>query len=471
LPIAKEREKEIKAEILSGTLWQERLKKQLEECSRNRRRASATATSAEGGTSCQGHTASRRTADEDDANTDDWQAELLHNVNEDTFEKLDGIAADLDEMATRERWLFCRSCKAWHTVPCSKTSSKFLMLSILGLLLQTRLINAADMQGKGDYSIADSHGVAVYEHRYDAVLDASTSIIVIEMPFLRLRVKMGKLKTEMGKASKEYNQERELYAGLQEELKRFETMLSSTVDLFTVKDERKARTLAEWLGGLLGLYNTVKVKQIETKEDSTRDAFKTALVHLNAMDLHEKEEEKSIGEVIEKLEATRKLMFRGSRARQAKNSWHKVREQVQAFIKVGDRAGCDSIIEMHEAESFRIPESFKVIPMGSPHSPAAIHRQQLAQIHSKNEHSATSLPVCHPMYVASNQRLQDLRAGRALRGGEDLHSGSALGGEGLENPLYPDVGQEFATEEVPNAPGRAESKESGSYVNQPPGRP
>jgi hypothetical protein len=97
-------------------------------------------------------------------------------------------------------------------------------------------------------------------------------------------------------------------------------MLSSTVELFTVKDERKARTLAEWLGGLLGLYNTVKVKQIEHKEDSTRDALKTALVHLNAMDLHEKEEEKSIGQVIDKLEDTRNLMFRGSRARQAKNS-------------------------------------------------------------------------------------------------------------------------------------------------------
>jgi hypothetical protein len=241
-------------------------------------------------------------------------------------------------MATRERWLFCRSCKAWHTVPCSKTSSKFLMLSILGLLLQTRPIYAEDIQGKGDYSIADSHGVAVYEHRYDAVLDASTSIIVIEMPFLRLRAEMGKLRAAMEKANKAYDQERELYTELQKELQRFETMLSSTVDLFTVKDERKERTLAEWLGGLLGLYNTVKVKQIETKEDSTRDALKTALVHLIAMDLHEKEEEKSIGQVIDKLEDTRKLIFRGSRARQAKNSWHKVRELVQAFIKVGDTA-------------------------------------------------------------------------------------------------------------------------------------
>jgi hypothetical protein len=106
-------------------------------------------------------------------------------------------------MASRERWLFCRSCKLWHTVPCSRTSSKFLMLSILGLLLQTRPINAAEMQGKGDYSIADSHRVAVYEHRYDAVLDASTSIIMIKMPFLRLRAEMGKLRTAMEKASKQ----------------------------------------------------------------------------------------------------------------------------------------------------------------------------------------------------------------------------------------------------------------------------
>jgi hypothetical protein len=49
--------------------------------------------------------------------------------------KLDNMASDIDEMAKRERWIFCRSCKGWHTVPCSRTSSKFLMLSILGLLL------------------------------------------------------------------------------------------------------------------------------------------------------------------------------------------------------------------------------------------------------------------------------------------------------------------------------------------------
>jgi hypothetical protein len=186
--IEKKRETELQQEILSGSLRQERPKKQLQECLRNRRQASATATSVDGGTSCRGATASRRSAGPEDDNTDD-------------------------------------------------------------LIIM---------------------------------------IIMIEMPFLRLRAEMGKLRTAMEKASKEYDQERELYAGLEEELSRFEIMLSSTVELFTVKDERKARTLAKWLGGLLGLYNTVKVKQIEHKEDSTRDALKTALVHLNAMDLHEK---------------------------------------------------------------------------------------------------------------------------------------------------------------------------------------
>jgi hypothetical protein len=110
-------------------------------------------------------------------------------------------------------------------------------------------------------------------------------IIMIEIPLLRLRAEMGKLRTAMDKASKEYDQEKELYAGLEEELSRFDVTLSSTVKLFTVQDERKARTLAEWLGGLLGLYNKVQVRQIEVKEDSTREVLKTALVHLNAMDL------------------------------------------------------------------------------------------------------------------------------------------------------------------------------------------
>jgi hypothetical protein len=291
----------------------------------------------DGGTSCRGATASRRGSGPDDENTDDWQAELLHDVDEDTFMKLDNMASDIDKMATRERWILGRSCKGWHTVPCSRTSIKFLMLSILGLLMQTRPISS-ELQGKGNYSIAPSHGVAVFEHRFDAVLDANSTIIMIEMPFLRLRGEMGKLRMAMDKASKEYDQEKKLYASMEEELTRFDVILSSTVELFTVQDKRKARTLAEWLGGLLGLYNTVKVKQIEVKEDSTREALNTALVHLNTMDLHEKEEEKSIGEVIDKLEDTRRLIFRGSRARQAKDSWHKVRELVQAFIKVENTA-------------------------------------------------------------------------------------------------------------------------------------
>jgi hypothetical protein len=132
---------------------------------------------------------------------------------------------------------------------------------------------------------------------------------------------------------------------------------------------------------------------------------------------------------------------------------------------------CDSIIEMHEAESFGIPDSFKVIPMGSPHSPAALHRQQLAQVHSENEQTAISHPVYHPMYVAGNQRLQDLRAGLARSNGDEIPGAWTLGASGLENPLYPDVRQELAMEEEPTAPGRTESEASGSYANQPSGHP
>jgi hypothetical protein len=136
-----------------------------------------------------------------------------------------------------------------------------------------------------------------------------------------------------------------------------------------------------------------------------------------------------------------------------------------------DPTGCDSVIEVKEAESFRIPNSFKVMPIGSPHSLAAFHRQQLAQVHSENEHSTASFPVCHPMYVAGNQRLQDLQAGLALGRREDLCVGLALGGGGLENPLYPDVGQELAREDVPNATERAKLEGSGDYDNQHLGRP
>jgi hypothetical protein len=79
--IEKKWETELQVEILSGSLPQERLKRQLQECSRNRRQASATAKSVDGGTSCRGAKASRRSAGPEDNNTDDWQAELLHDVN------------------------------------------------------------------------------------------------------------------------------------------------------------------------------------------------------------------------------------------------------------------------------------------------------------------------------------------------------------------------------------------------------
>jgi hypothetical protein len=79
--IAKKREKDLQGEILSGSLWQEKLKKQLQECSRNRHQASATATNVDVGTSCRGATASRRSAEADDNNTYDWQEELIHDVD------------------------------------------------------------------------------------------------------------------------------------------------------------------------------------------------------------------------------------------------------------------------------------------------------------------------------------------------------------------------------------------------------
>ena len=117
--------------------------------------------------------------------------------------------------------------------------------------------------------------------------------------------------------------------------------------------------------------------------------------------------------------------------------------------------GCDSIITIHEAESFRIPDSFKVVPLGSPRGNAA----QLAQVHNENEQSPVQHPVYHPMYVAGNRRLQECRAG--LRQPEEMLPGA----DGPESVLYPDVRHEFVVDETPTAPGRTESAASGSYEN------
>jgi hypothetical protein len=113
--------------------------------------------------------------------------------------------------------------------------------------------------------------------------------------------------------------------------------------------------------------------------------------------------------------------------------------------------GCDSIIDMHETEPF----SFKAVPMGSALSPAAFHRQQLAQHHNTSEQTTIDLPVCHPMYVTGNQQLQELRAGHTRHEEEGFPGELALAEGGLDRPLYPDAGLE----------------ESGNYVNHPSGHP
>jgi hypothetical protein len=81
-----------------------------------------------------------------------------------------------------------------------------------------------------------------------------------------------------------------------------------------------------------------------------------------------------------------------------KDSYHRCGSLVELGTleaKRKDPTGCDSVIVVHEPVSFRIPDSFKVMPMGSPYSLAAFHRQQLAQVHNKKESSAASFPVCH----------------------------------------------------------------------------
>jgi hypothetical protein len=100
--------------------------------------------------------------------------------------------------------------------------------------------------------------------------------------------------------------------------------------------------------------------------------------------------------------------------------------------------GCDSIIDMHETEPF----SFTTVPMGSTLSPAAFHRQQLAQHHNTSEHTTIDLPVCHPMYVAGNQQLQQLRAGHTRHEEEGFPGELALAEGGMDRSLSPGVRSE-----------------------------
>jgi hypothetical protein len=169
----------------------------------------------------------------------------------------------------------------------------------------------------------------------------------------------------------------------------------------------------------------VKVRQIEVQEDRTREALKTALVHLNAMDLHEKEEEKSIGEVIYKLEDTRSLMFGGSRTRQAKNSWHKVRELVQAFIKVGNTA-VEHRVDPAIFDLVNMPGVWNKLQdeLGQEGKKTAVkHYQNILQLHASfwadadTLHVAVVLPIMRTealVFAAYEVRIPPVLAGKRM---------------------------------------------------------
>jgi hypothetical protein len=83
--------------------------------------------------------------------------------------------------------------------------------------------------------------------------------------------------------------------------------------------------------------------------------------------------------------------------RKRKDSYHSCGSLVELGTleaKRKDPTGCDSVIVVHQPESFRIPDSFNVMPMASPHSPDAFHRQQLAQVHNCRQLPGLPSHVC-----------------------------------------------------------------------------
>jgi hypothetical protein len=73
-----------------------------------------------------------------------------------------------------------------------------------------------------------------------------------------------------------------------------------------------------------------------------------------------------------------------------------------------DPTVCNSVIEIHKAKSFRVPDSFKMMPMGSPHSPAAFHRQQLTSIARTSTLLPASWCATPCMWlVTSNSRISE----------------------------------------------------------------
>jgi hypothetical protein len=119
------------------------------------------------------------------------------------------------------------------------------------------------------------------------------------------------------------------------------------------------------------------------------------------------------------------LIFRGSRSRQTKNSWHKVRELVQAFIKVGNTA-VEHRVDPAIFDLVNMPAVWNKLQdeLGQEGKKTAVkHYQNILQLHASfwaeadTLHVAVVVPIMRTeatVFVAYEVRIPPVLAGKRM---------------------------------------------------------
>lgn len=128
--------------------------------------------------------------------------------------------------------------------------------------------------------ITTVNGAVPATHMADIYTDTGSVVLVFSLNQTIITHQAAELHTLLHRASAETP----LIDDMTTRLLILQERLNSDLAYFHDNTARNARSLASWLAGIFGLYNTIELNQLSAKEESTRQAVRTITHHVEVLD-------------------------------------------------------------------------------------------------------------------------------------------------------------------------------------------
>jgi hypothetical protein len=302
----------------------------------SRRRRSPSATSAGGGTSYQSHGSGRRapeyagTVHRNPRPVWSWQEDLLRDCSGPQYDQLKAMAGQITEMAGNSSWQWDVQRGAWRYQNMVRKANIWQLYLILGFLI----LAATTVKTTRGAEVKHAEGVATFHFQGEVMLQAETQTIIIELPVQRMRERTTELATSIQAQIGKVTKGDEVLEAILTELDDYQGRMVTSVSVFATEIEATSkRSIEEWIGGLLGLYNTFEMSDIKHRIESTKGAIRKTLLQFDAIEEHEKTSDSSLNKVIDEVNRQHTYMLSHRTADHLEAKWRNLRNLYRATLE------------------------------------------------------------------------------------------------------------------------------------------